>query len=370
MTSKQPISKLILIITATATLVTLPIFHPVKTNAQPSSDNYQLNDYSFGSLGTSQGIGGGSLELFGVGGQTLAGSQSSSNYTFGGGIGFAQQTQTPDKPNLTNPHRFYDRLQITLDPSSDQDGVVYSFAITDDNWNTTRYITSAGLLRSQQEASDFQSYQDWGSNQGFLVTTLNSNTTYKVKVQARLGGLSPSEFSQEAEATTDQPSLSFTVDGSVNMGIWREENNYSSTAISKLTTSTNAHQGYQVYAYATNPLKRQNGQEIIPNYVGTYNSPGSWLTEKGFGYTTNDPLVGGQLKWNANPCPADGGAPLCYAAFSQSAPGDVIVDHQEPLHHGPIQDQQFEITYKAVTSPDQLAGVYSTTIIYTIAPTF
>lgn len=350
----------------------LALSTPLAAWANPASSNYALQDYSVGSISGSNQLGSESYGVLAVIGESgsFDATQQSSNYSFDGGLLYSLQSSTPHQPSLTNPASFYDRLQAALHADDDIDETAYAFAISADDFVTTRYVSPTGTLKDVLEESDFQSYDDWGGQDGFLVTGLDSNATYKIKVKSRQGSYTESDFSQEAEATTLIPSLSFTIDGSANMGVWKEENNYSSTAVSVLKTSTNAYNGYQVYAYATSPLTRQNGTETISNYAGTYASPGSWLSGLGFGYTTNDTLVGGQMKWNQNPCPADDGAPLCYAAFSNSAPGDVVVDHQDALTDGPLVDQEFTLTYKAVTQPSQVAGTYRTTIIYTIAPIF
>lgn len=352
--------------------VTLVLAYPLTAWANPSSTNYQLQDYSVGSISGSDQLASPSYGVLAVIGENGAfdSTNQSTNYTFNGGIIFAMQAPTPHQPTLTNPHNFYDRLLATLHSDDDSDTLNYAFAISADDFVTTYFVSSTGTLKDQLSDEDFQSYDHWGADQGFMITGLDSNTEYKIKVKARQGQYTESDYSLEASAETTVPSLSFSIDGSANMGVWSEENNYSSTAVSTLTTSTNAYNGYQVYAYATTPLTRQNGTETIADYVGTYASPGAWLSGLGFGFTTNDTLVNNQLKWNQNPCPADGGPPLCYAAFNHSAPGDVIVDHQEPLNDGPLVDQEFSITYKAVTQASQVAGTYSATIIYTITPIF
>lgn len=336
----------------------------------PSSSNYKLNDYAFGAGGSSTDMGSESFNMYGFTGEDSSLGSSSSNFTFGGGLLYGMQASTPEALDLTNPHNYYDRLKATLDSSSDIDGTTYAIAISDDDFVTAKYVTDQGTLKDTLEPTDFYSYDQWGGAAGVLISGLYSNTTYKAKVSAIEGENTQSDFSEESEADTELPTLTFTLDGNANMGNWNENNNYGSTAISTLTTSTNAYNGYSVYAFATQPLTRQNGSETIANYTGTYANPGSWLTGQGFGYTTNDTLVGGTAKWNAATCPADGGPPLCYAAFSQTAPGDIVVDHQDPLTDGPLADQEFELTYKVVTQSSQTAGTYSTSIIYTIVPVY
>lgn len=349
--------------------LTIIVVWPQVALANPTSSNYVLDGYAMGSSSDTS-MGSSSFKLFGTTGQNDALSGSSTNYTFNGGLLYGLQSSTPHQPSLTNDKSYYDRLLIVLNAADDDDALQYAVAISDDSFVTVNYVTNLGTLKSTLTDADFYSYDDWGGTSGTIISGLKSNATYKVRVASHQGGYDQSEFGPEASASTELPTLTFTVDGNVNMGLWNENNNYSSTAVSTLTTSTNAYNGYSVYAYATQPLTRQNGSETIANYAGTYASPGSWLSGQGFGYTTNDTLVGGATKWNAATCPADGGPPLCYAAFSQTAPGDVVVDHSDPLTTGPLTDQEFELTYKVVTQASQTAGTYNTSIIYTIVPVY
>ncbi len=336
----------------------------------PSSTNYVLDNYGFGSGGTDADMNSGSFRLYGIAGEDNLLNASSTNYTFGGGLVYNMQSPIPDVPSLENLANYYDRLKATLNPTSDIDSHTYAMAISKDDFATIHYLTDQGTLKSNLEPTDFHTYDQWGGEDGILVSGLEANQDYKLKVAAIQGTYTQSEFSQEAQAQTDLPTLTFSVDGNANMGVWNEDNNYSSTAVSTLTTSTNAYNGYSVYAFATQPLTRQNGNQTIANYSGSYSSPGSWMSGLGFGYTTSDTSVGGSPKWNSATCPADDGPPLCYAAFNQSAPGDVVVDHLDPLNDGPIEDQEFEVTYKVVTQSSQPAGTYSTSIIYTIVPIY
>lgn len=337
--------------------------------AGPTSSNYELQDYSFGS-GSGEGASP-NYGSFSDTGSTEFGQSSSANYTYGGGLEFQLQTDTPATPTITNPSTFYDRLKFTLDPGSSPSDIEYAIAISPDAFaTTTNYITPSLTLGTSLSGSNFQTYATWGGASGAVVTGLDANKTYTIKVKARQGTFTESEYSPTASAATVLPSLTFTVSGAVDMGTWSEANNYSSTANSTLTTSTNAYSGYSVYGFETTTLNRTNGGGTIANYSGTYASPASWTSGEGFGYTTNDTSIANSDKWDANPCPGDSGSPLCYAAFSQAGPGDVVVDHETNLAAGPIVDEEFTVTYKVVTNGTQPAGRYSTTIVYTVAPIY
>ena len=256
-----------------------------------------------------------------------------------------------------------------MDPGSDPSDTKYAIAISSDDFTTTLFVTPDLTTATSLETSYWQTYSQWGGTSGILVVGLAADTTYSVKVKAIQGAFSESAYSEVAQAATVVPSLTFTVSGPIDMGTLKSSNNFTATANGTLTTSTNAFNGYNIYAFITNQLTQQGGSATIDNYGGTYQSPSAWTSGEGFGYTTNDTSIANAAKWNADPCPG-GGSPLCYSAFSMTGPGDVVVDHEANLASGPIVDESFTISYKIATSAQQPAGTYVTTVVYTIAPTF
>lgn len=351
-------------------IIVSPFMHPGVAIAQLQSESYQLDDYSIGSSTTDPSTGSSNFKLFGQAGSNDALTGSSQNYTYNGGLIYAMQANSPATPTFENPVDYYDRLKFTLDPGDDPTDYVYALAISQDDFATTQYISNDLTLVDTLAADDWQTFAQWGGATGAVVTGLAANTEYAIKVKAKQGTFTESSYSPTATASTVWPSLTFSVNGDADMGTWREENNYSSTAVSTLTTSTNAYNGYSIYAFATGALTRQNGSETIANISGSYANPIAWLSGIGFGYTTNDTSIAGAPKWNQNPCPGDSGPPLCYAAFSQTGPGDVVVDHEAVLGESTISDEEFSLTYKVVTQATQTAGTYSTTIVYTVVPTY
>lgn len=304
----------------------------------------------------------------------LALGQSLENQTYACGAygvsDYGSNNCVPAAPTLTNPAEFYDRLAFTLNPRDYEVDYLYALAISSDDFATTRYISMSLTVVDELAAADWQTFGDWGGEAGAVVTGLSAGTDYAIKVASRQGASIESAYSPPAAASTVWPSLTFQVDDSGDMGTWKEENNYSSTSVSTLTTSTNAYNGYSIYAYATQPLTRQHGVETIANVSASYADPSSWLSGPGFGYTTNDASIAGMPKWSADPCPGDDGPPLCYAPFTLTPPGDVVADHESTLSTAPIIDEAFSVTYKVATDATQAAGMYSTTIVYTIVPAY
>ncbi|MBI1863168.1 hypothetical protein HYS00_03540, partial [Candidatus Microgenomates bacterium] len=91
-------------------------------------------------------------------------------------------------------------------------------------------------------------------------------------------------------------------------------------------------------------------------------SPTSW-SGVGFGYTTDDSnLTGGTVDRFTN------GGPK-YAGFGTSAPGDPVADHAGAITT-PVSNESFTISYRVTGNVLTKAGTYSTTVIYTVVPTY
>ena len=163
------------------------------------------------------------------------------------------------------------------------------------------------------------------------------------------------------------PSLSFSVTSDpAFFDTPNPANDFTVTEQAELTTSTNARGGYEVRARATELLTTQNLQTLGMFDGGTYDAPAAWgSSDTGLGYTSSDPLVAGLNRFGDNPC-LGGGSPPCFAPFSLSNEGDIIADNTGPIIGTPIINEQFTITKRITTSPNQAAGNYRTTLIYSV----
>lgn len=153
------------------------------------------------------------------------------------------------------------------------------------------------------------------------------------------------------------PTLSFSIDNNtVTFSNLNAGNSWTDTKTTTVHTITNAANGYSVRAYETGLLTSiVNGALHIPNYLGTYSSPTVW-SGTGFGYTSNDPDIGGVDKWTSS---------TKFCAFSQTAPGDIFADHEAVINGSTGQaDETFTVTYKVVAPSAQQASTYQTTVIY------
>jgi hypothetical protein len=340
-------------------------FSPLTSNvlaAYPASSNYQIQEYSFGAGGTKNSTSS-NYGLSGVAGAVEFGRPSSANYQMGSGLTFMMQANVPGAPSFTNPSDNYDRLRFILNTSNNPTDTTYAIAISSDNFVAdTRYIKSDNTIGTTLTVADFQSYAAWGGASGEFVTSLSQNTTYTIKVKARQGDFTESEFGPTAQALTSTPSLTFSVDSNnVTFNNLNSGNAYTdSTKASALTTSTNAYNGYVINARSTGPLS--DGSTQITDYLSPNSSPTAWAGN-GFGYTTNDnDLTGGTADRFTN-----GGAK--YAGFTTDAPGDPVADHAGPVTTA-IVSEQFNISYRVTVPSTQKAAQYSTTVLYIVVPSY
>ncbi len=332
--------------------------------AAPSSTNYQLRDYSFGS-GGSEGSDSTNFSLFGILGEFSQGNLSSSNFKIGAGLPNTILPALPPAPAFTNPGSYYDRLHVIINTGGNPSDTTYAIAITeadDTAWNNIRYIQSDGAMGTALGLEDFLTYTAWGGATGTDITDLEPNKTYMIKVKARQGEFTETAWGPEATASTIVPSLSFGVDSdAIVFDELNSLNNFTDdTKSTVMTTTTNAYNGYVVYGFATQPLTANT--QTIPHYGSPNSAPTSW-TGYGFGYSSQDNnLTGGTPDRFTN------GGPN-YAGFTETSPGDPIVDTPGPIIT-PIVAEQFTVDYRVTADPNTPAGVYQSTIIYIIVPTY
>jgi hypothetical protein len=155
----------------------------------------------------------------------------------------------------------------------------------------------------------------------------------------------------------DTPTVTFT-----NLG----NPDWTDTKETKITTQTNAKNGYNVQAYVLQLLTQLTPPyDTIKDWSGTYSTPASWAgncatnSQCGFGYTSSDPNITTESRGNMY----DSGANYC--AYSQSLPGDVVADNNGPTIDGSraLVNQVFTLTHKVSVDQSQIAGQYQTTLM-------
>ena len=336
---------------------------PLVLATEPSSTNFKIQNYSFGAGGTTNSTST-NFGLNGVAGEVEFGRQSSANFKNGSGLTYLMKANVPGAPTFTNPSSNYERLLFVLNTSNNPTDATYAISISTDNFATdTRYVKSTATIGTSLAAADYQTYTAWGGASGTYITGLTPNTTYTIKVKARQGKYTESEYGPTAQATTSTPSLTFSVDSNaVTFSNLNSGNSYTdSTRTTTLTTSTNAYNGYVVNARETAALTAAIGG-TIPDYASPNSAPTTW-SGTGFGYTTSDSsLTGGTADRFTN------GGPK-YAGFTTSSPGDPVADHAGPVTTA-ISSEPFTIGYRVTTPSTQKAAKYTTTVLYIVVPSY
>jgi hypothetical protein len=330
--------------------------------AAPTSQHYQLQTYGFGAGGVASASSD-HYSVNGIAGESEGTQSGSNSKKIGGGLTYTQMANVPDAPNFSNPDSNYDRLKFVIHNGDNPADATFAIAITSDNWVTTKYIKSDYTVGDTLENIDWLTYTDWGGSAGKFVTDLDANTYFKIKVKARNGSYSESQWSADAQANTIAPSLTFGVNSStITFDPLTTANNWTDdTKSTTITTSTNAKNGYTVFGHETGPLTGTNG--IINDYASPNSNPTTWAGY-GFGYSTSDnDLIGGTVDRFTN------GGPK-YAGFTTSAPGDPVADHKDIENGIPIDNEQFTINYRVTASITQAAGVYKNTILYVVVPAY
>jgi hypothetical protein len=331
--------------------------------ANPSSINYKIQEYNFGAGGSASSSSQ-NYRMNGMAGQVEFGRPFSASFKVGSGLTYTMQASVSAAPTFTNPSSNYDRLKFMLNPGTSPTDVTYAIAISTDNFAAdTRYIKSDNTIGTTLTNADFQTYSAWGGASGAYITGLSQNTTYTIKVKARQGNYTESEYSQTAQATTLTPSLTFSVSSdTLTFNNLNASNSYTdSSKTTVLTTSTNAYNGYIINARSTGPLSA-SGFGTIADYTSPNSAPTTW-SGLGFGYTTDDSsLTGGTVNRFTSSGPK-------YAGFTTSSPGDPVADHAGPVTTA-ISNENFNISYKVVTDQNQKAAKYTTTVLYIVVPSY
>ena len=245
--------------------------------AFPSSTNFQLKSFEFGG-------GGGTMDSTNFSAEgTLGeadGEMTSANFGANSGLIFVQESNVPGAPTFTNDDNWYNKLHIVINQSNNPSDATYAIAISDDDFVTTRYVQNDNTVGTTLDASDFQTYAQWGGSTGEDIIGLTPGTTYKVKVKARQGIYTESPFGPEASAATVNPTLSFDIDiggasdpgetgapYAVNVGELSAGNITTSTNYVWIDIATNANSGGYVYIYDQHGGLRSSNQNYTISAV-------------------------------------------------------------------------------------------------------
>lgn len=239
--------------------------------ASPSSTNFTLKSYDFGS-------GGGTSTSTNYGLNSEVGEQSgdpssSTNFGLGGGTQNTQNASVPTAPTFTNPSSEYSRLRLIIATAGNASDTKYQIAISSDSFATTSYVQTDNTVGSANTVAQYQTYASWGSGGGFWIVGLTSNTTYQVKVRALQGNYTGSAFGPTATAATVLPSITFSVATSltptppfaVGFSSLAAGGVVDGTATADIGLSTNSLNGGVVYVKSSGSLTSALASFSIPS---------------------------------------------------------------------------------------------------------
>ncbi len=242
--------------------LSLPIFATL-----PSTTNYELNSYGFGSGGTSNSTTG-NYALEGISGETGGQTATTTNYTLKPGFVETQQANVPIV-TLTNPSSYYDKLHFVIDQQNNPSDALYALQVCSVPFTpgtlacsgTTTYVKSDDTLGSTLTLADYQTYAVWGSAGGTNIIGLSANTTYYIHAKATQGKFTESAYGPSSNAATVGQSISFCLYTNANCGLGGSVVNFGSLPVNTPTSgastiktdfATNANFGGKVYIYSLN----------------------------------------------------------------------------------------------------------------------
>lgn len=319
--------------------------------ALPSTSNYQLQGFGFGSGGTANSstanysLEGSSGDLYSQTGQTA-------NYVLKPGFIQAQQANVPKIAALDNGSGvYYNKLHFVIDQQNNPSDALYALSISTDNFGSDiRYVKNDLTVGSSLNITDYKTYAAWGGASGSNIIGLLPNTTYYLKAKATQGKFTESGYGPSQNAATVNPYLTFSVSTS-NLAIG---NLYAATVVDapqtiNLSLGTNASSGAVVYIGSLN-----NGLKSLLSGTTITSSTGD-LTALSRGY-------GAQVTATS----ATTGSIGSSSPYNSSANNVGIVDsflRQIMLAPGPVTGGTGSILMKAKSATtDPIAADYTDTL--------
>lgn len=225
---------------------------PILAQSSPTSPNYVMKQWGFGSGGGSQSDG--TISIFSVSGEDSIGNETSPNYQLQAGLNYTINKNVPAAPTVTNPSNYYNKLHLVIDSANNPNTTTYAIAISTDNFvSDKRFIKNDHTITSSLSTSDWQTYTDWGGASGFNVLGLSPNTTYYFRSSAFQGDYSQSPFGPAASGATQNSQLSFNITPNIiNLGSLTPNSVIVSGTTITTTSSTNGSGGVFVYVTGTN----------------------------------------------------------------------------------------------------------------------
>lgn len=178
--------------------------------ALPSSTNYGLHNYNYGSGGgTTTST---NYSLNSTTGQPSNVQSTGTNSNSRPGNNNTQQAYVPPAPTFDNPANYYNKLHFAINPGTNPSDTKFSIAISSDDFVTVYYVQNDNTISLVKGIEDYQTYVAWGGASGQNIVGLAPSTTYKLKVNAFQGSFTETEYGPSATASTVAPSITFDID--------------------------------------------------------------------------------------------------------------------------------------------------------------
>jgi len=245
-------------------ILLLLLIMPFSVSAGPSSTNFELQNYSFGSGGTDTSFSSANYRLFGT-----------IDYKSDSGLIYLLQSGVPAAPTLSNnDSRYYDKLHLTINYSisygSIPSDILFAVAVSTDNFVAdTKYVQADQTLSTNPV---WQSYTTWGGATGLNILNLTKDTIYYAKVASKQGNFTQSPFGPTATLpTAEDNTLSFDLlTTTMNLGNLIPGSVITSPTEAEINITTNSNSGALVYIYGTNAgLKSINAGNYTISTVST-----------------------------------------------------------------------------------------------------
>ena len=167
---------------------------------QTTSDNYIIEQPSFS--GGSGSTDSSNYSARGTVGQSSGLGLESDNYSLDATEAANRQADVLPKPVLVNDNDYFDRLRVTIDKQNNPEDTKYALAISKDNFSTFSYVQKDLTIGSSLGVEDWLTFEELGETNGELITGLEENTTYTIKVAATHGSFSETRYSAESDSAT------------------------------------------------------------------------------------------------------------------------------------------------------------------------
>ena len=260
----------------------------------PTTTNYSLQSYGFGSGGTANSTTG-NYALSGITGDLSGQTATTTNYTLKPGYTETQQANVP-KVTLTNPSSYYDKLKFVIDQQNNPSDALYALQVCiGGDWTptcggTTMYVQNDNTLGSSLVLADYQTYSAWGGAGGANIIGLSPSTTYYIRAKATQGKFTESAYGPSSNAATVGQQISFCLYTNANCGLGGHSESLSLLANTVTTSgnigvdfSTNADSGGSVYIYSTGSLTSSSRPGTPISSVSAGNTTDLSSAAKGYG---------------------------------------------------------------------------------------